>query len=132
MQEIAMANTTFKRCAAATGLAAVLSLGAATPGNAAHWGGGHWGPGAAVGAGNAGFALGAAAAATAAPYYGYGGYYDYDPGPVVVVPGPVYPGPVYPGPVYYGYDGVAPYYDGGLGWYPWRRRGQCRFDIRGC
>jgi hypothetical protein len=116
-----MTNRTFKHCAAATALAAALSLTAVTAGNAAHWGGGHWGPGPAIAAGVAGFALGAAAASTAAPYYGYGGYYDYDPGTVVVVPGPVY----------YDYDAVAPY-DGGPVWYSGRRPGNCRFDIRAC
>ena len=68
-----------------------------------------------IGAGVAGFALGAAAAANA-PYYGYGpyygdGYYDYAPGPVVVDPGPTY----------YGYNGG-----------PVRRPGNCRDSIRGC
>jgi hypothetical protein len=117
-----MIAKTLKDGAAIAGLAAALSLTAVTAGNAAHWGGGHWGPGAAIGAGVAGFALGAAAASTAYyGYSGYGGYYDYDPGTVVVVPGPVY----------YDYEGVAPY-DGGPVWYSGRRPGNCRFDIRAC
>jgi hypothetical protein len=123
-----MIAKTLKDGAAIAGLAAALSLTAVTAGNAAHWGGGHWGPGAAIGAGVAGFALGAAAASTAyygysgySGYGGYGGYYDYDPGTVVVVPGPVY----------YDYEGVAPY-DGGPVWYSGRRPGNCRFDIRAC
>jgi hypothetical protein len=103
---------TLKQGAMIVGLASALSLAAVTSGSA-EWRG-HWGPGAAIGAGVAGFALGAAAAN--APYYGYGpyygdGYYDYAPGPVVVDPGPTY------------YD-----YSGG----PWRRPGNCRDTIRGC
>jgi hypothetical protein len=121
-----MITGTFKHCAAATGLAVVVSLAAMTAGSAdPRWGGGHWGPGAAIGAGVAGFALGAAAASTSyygyGGYGGYGGYYDYDPGTVVVVPGPAY----------YDYDAVAPY-DGGPVWYSGRRPGNCRFDIRAC
>jgi hypothetical protein len=64
------------------------AISAAAPASAQRWhgggygwhGGGHyyrggWGPGAAVGAGILGFALGAAA--TSSPRYGYGyGYYD--------------------------------------------------------
>jgi hypothetical protein len=120
-----MTAKTLKNGAAIASLAAALSLTAVTAGNAAHWRGGHLGPGPAIAAGVAGFALGAAAAST--PYYGYGGYggyggyYDYDPGTVVVVPGPVY----------YDYDAVAPY-DGGPAWYSGRRPGNCRFDIRAC
>jgi hypothetical protein len=113
----------FKHSVAIAGLAAALSLTNVTTSSAQHWGG-HWG-GAAVGAGIAGFALGAGAAA-AAPYYGYGGYYgdyyDYDPGAVVVVPAPGY---YVPAPGYY-YDAAPDYY------YGWRRRGECRFSIRNC
>lgn len=112
-----------KHSVAIAGLAAALSLTNVTTSSAAHWGG-HWG-GPAVGAGVAGFALGVGAAAAAAPYYGYGGYYDYDPGAVVIVPAPGY----YPGAGYY-YD-AAPF-DGGPDYYGWRRRGECRFSIRGC
>src|ERR1700726_3848168 len=121
-----MIAKTLKDGAVIAGLAAALSLTAVTAGNAAHWGGGHWGPGPAIAAGVAGFALGAAAASTSyygyggyggyGGYSGYGGYYDYDPGTVVVVPGPVY----------YDYDAVAPY-DGGPVWYSGRRPGNCRF-----
>lgn len=103
---------TLKQAAVIAGLAGALSLAAVTSSSAA-WRG-HWGPGAAIGAGTAGFALGAGAAANA-PYYGYGpyygGYYDYAPGPVVVDPGPTY------------YD-----YDGG----PYRRPGTCHYSISGC
>jgi len=116
-----------KHSVAIAGLAAALSLTNVTTSSAQHWGR-HWG-GAAVGAGIAGFALGAAAAAAATPYYGYGGYggyygyggdyYDYDPGAVVVVPAPGY------------YYGAAPYY-GGADYYGWRRRGECRFSIQAC
>jgi hypothetical protein len=112
-----MATTILRQCAAATAVAAALSLATVTTGSAAP----HWGPGAAIGAGIAGFALGAAAASAASPYYGYygyapGAYYDYAPGPVVVAPGPYY-------------DVAPPFgpYD-----YGWRRPGQCRFSIRGC
>ncbi len=116
-----MAIRTLRRGAAIAGLAAALSLAAVTNSSAAHWG--HWGPGAAIGAGIAGFALGAAAASTAAPYYGYdsgyyGGYYDYDPSAVVVAPGPYYD--------------VDPYYAAPAWSGPWRRPGNCRHDIRGC
>lgn len=104
---------TLRHGAAIAGLAAALSVAGVTAGSAApHWHGG-WGPGPAIGAGIAGFALGAAAASSA-PYYGYDGYYDYVPGPVVVDPGPGY------------YD----YYD--APGYPYRRQGQCHFSIRGC
>lgn len=109
-----------QRSAAIAGLAAALSVAAVTASSAApHWHGGGWGPGAAIGAGVAGFALGAAAGAASAPYYGYDGYgydgyYDYAPGPVIVDPGPEY------------YD----YYD--APGYPLRRPGQCHFSIRGC
>jgi hypothetical protein len=115
-----MTFRTLKYGVAVAGLAGALSLAGATASFAGpHWGGyGHWGPGAAIGAGVAGFALGAAAAANS-QYYGYGsygyggGYYDYAPGAVVVDPGPTY------------YD----YYDGG----PWRQRRVCgRGDISGC
>jgi hypothetical protein len=117
-----MTKRAFERYAAAAGLAAALSLAAVTP-SSAQWRGGHWGAGAAIGAGIAGFALGAAAATApyyGAPYgYGYGDYYDYAPGyapgAVVVVPAPTYYGD------YYAYD---PYWG--------RRPGRCRFDIRGC
>jgi len=105
---------TLKQTAVIAGLAGALSLAAVTSSSAAWHGHGNWGPGAAIGAGVAGFALGAAAAG--APYNGYGpyygdGYYDYAPGPVVVDPGPTY------------YD-----YGGG----PYRRPGTCRDTIRGC
>ena len=116
-----MSTRTFKHGAAAVGLAAVLSLAAATP-SSAQWRG-HWGPGAAIGAGIAGFAIGAAAAAATAPYYGapygYGDYYDYSPG---YAPGTVVV--VAPAPVYYDYYAYDPYWG--------RRPGRCRFDIRGC
>ena len=75
--------------AAIAGLATALSVAGVTASSAAHWHGGGWGRGAAVGAGVAGLALGAAAASSA-PYYGYDGYYNYAPGPVVVDPGPGY------------------------------------------
>jgi hypothetical protein len=114
-----MAIKTFKRGVAIAGLAGALSLAAVT-GSQARWGGGHWGPGAAIGAGVAGLALGAAAAANAAPYYGYDGYYDYAPGPVVVGPGY--------------YDAAPSYYAPAPDYWssPYRRPGNCRFDIRGC
>jgi hypothetical protein len=116
-----MTFKTLKYSAAVAGLAGALSLAGVTASSAApHWGGhGHWGPGAAVGAGVAGFALGAAAVAANSQYYGYGpygyggGYYDYAPGAVIVDPGPAYYG--------YGYDS------------PWRGRRSCgRGDISGC
>jgi hypothetical protein len=113
-----------KHSVAIAGLAAALSLTNVTTSSAGHWGG-HWG-GAAIGAGVAGFALGAAAAAAASPYYGYGGYggyggyYDYDPGAVVIVPAPGY------------YYGAAPYDGGQDYYYGWRRPGECRFSIRAC
>jgi len=117
-----MITRTFKHAAVAVGMAGAVSLASVTP-SSAQWHG-HWGPGAAIGAGIAGFALGAAAAAAAAPYYGapYGyGYVDtydyssgYAPGVVVVAPGPDYSD-------YYAYE---PYWG--------RRPGRCRFDIRGC
>jgi hypothetical protein len=124
-QEANMANKTLARYAAASAVAAALSLATATAGFAApHWhagaaGGPHWGAGAAIGAGVAGFALGAAAAGVASPYYGY---YDYAPGdyyaadPSVVAPDPYY-------------DEAPPFGIYGSGW---RRPGQCRFTIRGC
>jgi hypothetical protein len=87
------ANMNFKGLrhgAAIAGLATALSVAGVTASFAApHWQGGGRGPGPAIGAGIAGFALGAAAASSA-PYYGYDGYYDYAPGPVVVDPGPGY------------------------------------------
>jgi hypothetical protein len=118
-----MTFKTLKYSAAVAGLAGALSLAGVTASSAGpHWGGyGHWGPGAAIGAGVAGLALGAAAAAANAQYYGYGpygyggGYYDYAPGAVVVDPGPAYYG------YGYGYDN------------PWRGRRSCdRRDISGC
>jgi hypothetical protein len=103
-----------KHGAVIAALVGAVSLAAVTTSSAA-WHGRGWGPGAAIGAGVAGLALGAAAAANG-PYYGYGpyygsGYYDYAPGPVVVDPGPTY----------YGY-----YAD------PWRRPGNCRHSVNGC
>jgi hypothetical protein len=100
-----MAIRTFTRGAAIASLAAALSFAAVTS-SQARWGG-HWGPGAAIGIGAAGLALGAAAAANAAPYGydGYDGYYDYAPGPVVVAPGPGY------------YDAAPDYWSS-----PYRRR----------
>jgi hypothetical protein len=82
-----MRNTILKHGGATLALAAALSLGTVTAGSAAP----RWGAGAAIGAGVAGFALGAAAATAASPYYygydgyygPYDGYYDYAPGPVV-------------------------------------------------
>jgi hypothetical protein len=110
----------FRHGAAIAGLAGALSLAAVTTSSAApHWGGGHWGAGAAIGAGVAGFALGAAAAASAAPYYGYDGYYDYAPGLVVVEPGYGY----------YDYD-AAPYY--AVPAYPVRPPVRCGDSVRGC
>jgi hypothetical protein len=100
----------FGHAAAIAGLTAALSLVAVSNSSAAP----RWGAGAAIGAGVAGFALGAAAAGATAPYYGYGydGYYDYAPGP------------------YYGYE--APAYDPDPAYYPWRGRRDCRFSIGGC
>lgn len=83
-----MATKNIKMHSVAAALAAALSLAAVTP-SAARWD--H--PAAAIGAGAAGFAAGAAAATVAPPYYGDDGYYDYAPAPVVA-----------PGP-YYDYDG---------------------------
>jgi hypothetical protein len=114
-----MMTTMIKRGALAAGLAATFSMAAVTSGSAApRWHGG----GVAIGAGIAGFALGAAAAAPYygyAPYgyggypYGYGGYYDYAPDAVAVAPGPYYAAP----------------YDYG---YRWRRQRECHFGISGC
>jgi hypothetical protein len=123
-QEANMNIKALRQSAAIAGLAGVLSLAAVTSSSAApHWGG-HWGGGAAIGAGVAGFALGAAAASGAGPYYGYDGYYDYAPGPVVVDPGPAY----------YDYDAApyyaAPYY--AAPGYPLRRPGRCGDSVRGC
>ena len=120
-----MITTTFKHGAIALGLAGALSLAAVTP-SSAQWRGGHWGwGGAAIGAGIAGFALGAAVASTAAPYYaapyGYDGYYGYAPGYYGYAPGVV---AVAPGPVYYDYYAYDPYWG--------RRPGRCRLGIRGC
>ena len=117
-----MTFRTLKYGAAIAGLAGALSVAGATASFAGpHWGGHGWGPGAAIGAGAAGFALGAAAASNAqyygyGPYSGYDGYYDYAPAPVVVDPGPGY------GYGYgYGYENQ------------WRRQRTCgRGDISGC
>jgi hypothetical protein len=111
-QEADMNLKTLRQSAVIAGLAATLSVATATASSAAHWHGGGRGSGPAIGAGVAGFALGAAAASSAP--YGYDGYYDYAPGPVVVDPGPGYYG-------YYDTPG-----------YPYRRPGNCRFSIRGC
>ncbi len=90
-----MTFKTLKYGAAIAGLAGALSLAGVTASSAGpRWGGhGHWGTGAAIGAGVAGFAIGAATVAAAngqygyGPYGGYSGYYDYAPGSVVVGPG---------------------------------------------
>jgi len=77
-----MATKTLPHYATATTVAVALSLATVTAPSAAP----HWGAGAAVGAGIAGFALGAAAATAASPYYGY---YDYAPGATTATrPGP--------------------------------------------
>ena len=80
-QKIIMITRTFKHIAVAVGLAGAVSLAAVTP-SSARWHG-HWGPGAAIGAGIAGLALGAAAAAAAAAPY-YDAPYGNAPGAVVV------------------------------------------------
>jgi hypothetical protein len=99
-----MANRTLTLRAATIGLTTALSLAAVTTGDAEP----RWGTGAAIGAGLAGVAVGAAIAAS--PNYGYG-YYDYAPGAVV--------------PMADSYDGFGQVYTG-------RYPSDCRFSIHNC
>jgi hypothetical protein len=99
-----MANRTLTLRAATIGLTAVLTLAAVTTGDAEP----RWGAGAAIGAGLAGVAVGAAIAAS--PNYGYG-YYDYAPGAVAP---------------------MADSYDAFGQAYPWRYPSDCRFSIHNC
>ncbi len=99
-----MANRTLTLRAATIGLTTALSLAAVTMGVAEP----RWGAGAAIGAGLAGVAVGAAIATS--PNYGYG-YYDYAPGAVVP---------------------MADSYDAFGQAYPWPSRSDCRFSIYNC
>jgi hypothetical protein len=97
-----MANRTLTLRAATIGLIAALSLAAVTTGDAEP----RWGAGAAIGAGLAGVAVGAAIAAS--PNYGY---YDYAPGAAL--------------PMADSYDAFGQAYS-------WRHPGDCRFSIYNC
>jgi hypothetical protein len=99
-----MANKTLTLRAATIGLTTALSLAAVSTGGAEP----RWGARAAIGAGLAGVAVGAAVAAS--PNYGYG-YYDYAPGAVT--------------PMADSYDSFGQAYPTG---YP----SDCRFSIHNC
>ena len=99
-----MANRTLTLRAATIGLTAALSLAAATTGDAEP----RWGAGAAIGAGLAGVAVGAAIATS--PNYGYG-YYNYAPGAGTP---------------------MADSYDAAGQAYPWPYPSDCRFSIYNC
>ena len=97
-----MANRTLTLRAATIGLTTAFSLAAVTAGVAEP----RWGAGAAIGAGLAGVAVGAAIAAS--PNYGY---YDYAPGAMA--------------PMADSYDAFGQAYS-------WRHPGDCRFSIYNC
>jgi hypothetical protein len=99
-----MANKTLTLRVATIGLATALSLATVTTGIAEP----RWGAGAAIGAGLAGVAVGAAIAAS--PNYGYG-YYDYAPGAAAP---------------------MADSYDAAGQAYPWPYPTDCRFSIYNC
>ena len=99
-----MANKTLTLRVATIGLTTALSLAAVTTGIAEP----RWGARAAIGAGLAGVAVGAAIAAS--PNYGYG-YYDYAPGAAAP---------------------MADSYDAAGQAYPWPYPTDCRFSIYNC